>query len=151
MNDELRAFDGDDLLARIDDAFEHSLDAIPEHLTNAARDAFGWRLADVELAELLFDSASDELAGVRGSTSAQRRSFRFASGEFVIRVHLTAASMIVMVEPPMSVACTVATSESSSEHRTDELGEFVIDAPQLPVRLEVDLPSGKVVTPWITG
>ena len=149
MNDEFDQFD-DELLARIDDAFEHSLDPIPERLTAAAREAFGWRLADVELAELLFDSARDEPAGVRGST-AQRRSFRFASGEHVIRVHLTSASMIVMVEPPMSVTCTVATSTGSSQQRTDELGEFVIDAPELPVRLEVDLPSGKVVTPWITG
>jgi hypothetical protein len=149
VNDEFQASD-DDLLARIDDAFEQSLEPIPERLTTAAREAFGWRLADVELAELLFDSANDELAGVRGS-SAQRRSFRFASGEFVIRVHLTSASMIVMIEPPMSVTCTVATADASNEHRTDELGELVVDAPELPVRLEVDLPSGTVVTPWITG
>ena len=140
----------DEFLARIDDAFEHALDPIPERLTAAARDAFSWRLADVELAELLFDSANDELAGVRGST-AQRRSFRFASGDYVIRVHLTSASMVVMVEPPMSVTCTVATAESNTAHRTDELGELVIDAPELPVRLEVDLPTGKVATPWITG
>ena len=139
-----------DLLVRIDDAFEHSLDPIPGRLTTAARDAFGWRLADVELAELLFDSANDELAGVRG-ISMQRRSFRFASGNFVIRVHLTSASMIVMIEPPMSVTCTIATSDTTAEHRTDELGELVVDAPELPVRLEVDLPSGRVVTPWITG
>ena len=149
MNDEVARSDGE-FLARIDDAFEHSLEPIPDRLTAAARDAFSWRLADVELAELLFDSANDELAGVRGST-AQRRSFRFASGDFVIRVHLTTASMIVMVEPPMTVSCTVATSESTAQHRTDELGELVIDAPDLPVRLGVDLPSGRVVTPWITG
>jgi len=150
VNDEVARSDGE-ILARIDDAFEHSLEPIPDRLTAAARDAFSWRLADVELAELLFDSANDELTGVRGST-VQRRSFRFASGDFVIRVHLTTASMIVMVEPPMTVTCTVATSESTAQqHRTDELGELVIDAPDLPVRLEVDLPSGRVVTPWITG
>jgi hypothetical protein len=149
VNDDLAQSD-DAFLARIDDAFEHSLDPIPGRLTVAAREAFGWRLADVELAELLFDSANDDLAGVRG-ISMQRRSFRFASGSFVIRVHLTSASMIIMIEPPMSVTCTVATSDATTEHRTDELGEIVIDAPELPVRLEVDLPSGRVVTPWITG
>jgi hypothetical protein len=149
VNDDFARSD-DDFLARIDDAFEHSLDPIPDRLTVVAREAFGWRLADAELAELLFDSANDELAGVRG-ISMQRRSFRFASGNFVIRVHLTSASMIVMIEPPMSVTCTVATSDAITEHRTDELGEIVIDAPELPVRLEVDLPSGRVVTPWITG
>jgi hypothetical protein len=149
VNDDFGPSDAD-FLVRIDDAFEHSLGPIPERLTTAARDAFGWRTADVELAELLFDSANDELAGVRG-ISMQRRSFRFASGSFVIRVHLTSASMIVMIEPPMSVTCTVATSDATTEHRTDELGEIVIDAPELPLRLEVDLPSGRVVTPWITG
>jgi hypothetical protein len=37
------------------------------------------------------------------------------------------------------------------EHRTDELGELVVDAPDLPIRIEVDLPGGTVVTPWVTG
>ncbi len=126
------------------------LDPIPERLTTAARQAFGWRLIDAQLAELLFDSASDELVGVRGA-STDRRSFRYGAGDAVIRVHLTDASLIVMVEPPLSVACRVDTEDGSEEHRTDELGEFVVDAPRLPVRLEVDLPGGKVVTPWITG
>lgn len=149
MNDDFVEPDAE-LLARIDDAFEQSLDPIPDRLTAAARDAFGWRLADVELAELLFDSANDELAGVRG-TLAGRRSFRFASGEFVIRVHLTDASMVVMIEPPMSVACQVVSSGEISSHRTDELGELVVDMPELPARIEVELPSGRIVTPWITG
>ena len=26
----------------------------------------------------------------------------------------------------------------------------MVDAPELPLRLEIELPSGKVVTPWIT-
>ncbi len=59
--------------------------------------------------------------------------------------------MIVMVEPPISVACRVDTEDSTSEHRTDEYGEVVLEAPELPARIEVDLPSGTIVTPWITG
>lgn len=140
----------EDVLRRVGDAYEHDLDPVPPRLTAAARDAFGWRLVDAELAELLFDSASDELIGVRG-TSTDRRSFRYGSGEFVVRVHLTQSSMIVMLEPPVSVACRVATPEASRPHRTDELGELVVDAPELPVRIELDLPSGTVVTPWIIG
>jgi len=137
------------LLARIDAAFD-SLEAIPQHLTEAAQAAFAWRRADAELAELLFDSATDELVGIRGTTS-DRRSFRFGHGDQVIRVHLTQATMIVMLEPPISVACRVATEESTSDHRTDEYGEVVLEAPELPARIEVDLPSGTIVTPWITG
>lgn len=139
------------VLRAVADAFrDDQLDPIPPHLADAARAAFSWRLVEAELAELLFDSASDELVGVRG-TSSERRSFRYGSGDVVIRVHLTEATLIVMIEPPLSVTCRVDTEQGSEEHRTDELGELAVDAPDLPVRLEVDLPSGKVVTPWITG
>jgi hypothetical protein len=138
-------------LRALGEAFtDELLDPIPERLTDAARQAFEWRLIDAQLAELLFDSASDELVGVRGS-STDRRSFRYGAGDAVIRVHLTDASLIVMVEPPLSVACRVDSEDGSEEHRTDELGELAIGAPPLPMRLEVDLPGGKVVTPWITG
>ncbi len=137
------------MLTRISEAFD-SLEPIPSRLTAAAQAAFSWRRVDAELAELLFDSATDELIGVRGTTS-DRRSFRFGHGDAVIRVHLTQSTMIVMLEPPMSVSCRVTGTDTTDEHRTDEYGEFVIDAPELPVRIEVDLPSGTVVTPWITG
>ncbi len=137
------------LLARIGNAFD-DLEPIPARLTDAAKAAFGWRRADAELAELLFDSANEELVGVRGSTS-DRRSFRFGADDFVLRVHLTPSTLIVMVEPPVSVPCRVTTGEHGDEHRTDDFGELVVDAPDLPARVEIDLPSGTVVTPWITG
>jgi hypothetical protein len=137
------------LLAQISDAFDE-LEPVPAHLSDAARSAFTWRRVDAELAELLFDSSTDELVGIRGTTS-DRRSFRFGAGDFVIRAHLTQASLIVMVEPPLSVPCRVVTEEQADDHRTDDYGEIVVDAPDLPVRIEVDLPSGTVVTPWITG
>jgi hypothetical protein len=137
------------LLARISAAFD-AVEPIPERLTTAARAAYAWRRVDAELAELLFDSATDELVGIRGTTS-DRRSFRFGHGDAVIRVHLTQATMIVMIEPPLSVNCRVTTEEGVIEERTDEYGELVLTTPELPARIEVDLPSGTVVTPWITG
>jgi hypothetical protein len=151
MNDELSS--DPSLIEQISAAFDE-LPPVPRALNAAALEAFQWRRADAELAELLFDSASEELVGVRG-TSTDRRSFRYRAGDFVIRVHLTAATMIVMLEPPLSVACRIASGERGDamtvEHRTDELGELVIDVPNLPVRVEVDLPDGTVVTPWIIG
>lgn len=142
----------DDLIRLIGVAFDRDLPPVPDRLTSAARDAYQWRRADAVLAELLFDSASDELVGVRGS-AAGRRSFRYAAGDFVIRVHLTVATMIVMIEPPLSVDCRIASGPEGAieRHRTDELGELVIDAPELPIRLEIDLPGIDVATPWITG
>jgi hypothetical protein len=139
------------LLDQLADAFDDAhLEPIPSRLSAAARAAYAWRRADAELAELLFDSASDTLVGVRGTTT-DRRSFRYASGQFAIRVHLTDVSLIVMIEPPLSVECTVDRADGSERHRTDELGELVVDAPELPLRLEIELPGGTVVTPWITG
>ena len=62
-------------LRALGESFAHDqLDPIPERLTIAARQAFGWRLIDAQLAELLFDSASDELVGVRGSRPIDDRS-----------------------------------------------------------------------------
>jgi hypothetical protein len=154
MTDEFN--DGGDLsefepvLRRVGDAFEHALEPVPSHLAAAARSAFAWRLADQALAELLDDASADELVGIRG-TSSDRRAFRYGAGDFVIRVHLTPATLIVMIEPPVSVACRVATAERIDAYRTDDLGELAVDAPDLPFRIEVDLPGGTTVTPWITG
>lgn len=145
MNDD----HADDLLGRLADAFD-DLSPVPERLIAAAHDAFSWRRADVELAELLDDSAESELVGVRGA-STDRRAFRYGAGDFVIRVHLTEATLIVMIEPPMSVVCRVASERETTEHRTDELGELAVDPPELPMRVEVDLPAGTTVTPWITA
>lgn len=138
-----------EMLDRISDAYDE-LEPIPPRLTEAARSAFAWRRADAELAELLFDSATDELVGVRGSSS-ERRSFRFGTDDYVIRVHLTTETMIVMVEPPLSVTCRVVGEDGADDHRTDEYGELAVDAPDFPIRIEVDLPDGIVVTPWITA
>lgn len=147
MNDQ--PVSDDDLLRRIAEAFD-DLPPAPDRLLAAAREAFTWRRADAELAELLADSRETEQLGVRGSSS-DRRAFRYGAGDFVVRVHLTDVTLIVMVEPPLSVGCRVSTEAGTTEHRTDELGELVVDAPDLPMRIEVDLPSGTTVTPWITA
>lgn len=142
---------GDDaLLRRLSEAIDRGLSPVPGYLTSIADEAFGWRGPDVLLAELLFDSASSELAGVRG-TATGRRSFRYGAYDSVIRVHLTNDSIVVMVEPPVSADCRIATAGGTISYRTDELGELVADAPLLPIRVEVDLPGGTAHTPWIIG
>lgn len=147
MNDD-PALD-DDLLGRIADAYD-DLPVVPYPLTATAREAFAWRSADAQLAELLSDSAEADLVGVRGA-STDRRAFRYGAGDVVIRVHLSEETLVVMVEPPLSVECRVATEDGTTEHRTDESGELAVDAPDLPLRIEVDLPGGTTVTPWIIG
>ena len=139
----------DELLDRISDAFDQ-LPPVPSDLQAAARSAFEWRRADAALAELISDSADQELTGVRGKV-ADRRAFRFAVNDIVIRVHLTPATLIVMIEPPLSVPCRIVTGEHTERLRTDEYGEVAVAAPEMPFRFEAELPSGEIVTPWITG
>ena len=143
----------DALLERIHDAFDR-LPPVPPQLQAAARSAFEWRRADAALAELISDSADQELIGVRGTVS-DRRSFRFAVNDVVIRVHLTPATLIVMIEPPLSVPCRIVTGQHTDDDteqlRTDEYGEVAAAAPEMPFRFEAELPTGEIVTPWITG
>ena len=87
MNDETIDPAFQPLLEQLADAFDGpNIEPIPPRLSAAARDAYSWRRADAELAELLFDSASDTLVGVRGTTT-DRRSFRpHTSGRCSLRV-----------------------------------------------------------------
>ena len=59
--------------------------------------------------------------------------------------------MIAMVEPPLSIVCRIesegADGGSVDEHRTDELGELVVDAPTFPVRITADFPGGSYCHP----
>src|SRR5690606_40368098 len=112
MTDDWRA----SILAELDAAFGADLVPIPPRLSEAARTAFGWRRIDAELAELLFDSATDEVAGVRG-TATERRSLRFGAHGTELRVHLTADSLILMLDPPAAVTCRVATAVRPGEVR----------------------------------
>lgn len=138
------------VLRQLDDAFESDLPPVPDRLRSAASAAFGWRVVDEQLAELLFDSTTDLLTGVRGG-STDRRSFRYRAGDALIRVHLTDATLIVTVEPAAGVPVRIVTESGATDAVTDEHGELVVDAPGLPFRLEIDAPGGRVVTPWTTA
>lgn len=126
------------------------LSVVPVSLTDAAIGAFDFIDIDSVLAELLTDTNNMELLGVRGNGN-DRRSFRFGALDSIIRVHVTGSSVMLMLEPPLSVSCRIVTRLGAVASRTDDLGELIADAPELPVRIELDLPSGAVRTPWIIG
>ena len=50
-------------------------DPVPEHVLAAARGAWTWRTIDQELADLVFDSAT-ELSGVRDRGGARQLTFQ---------------------------------------------------------------------------
>ena len=133
---------------------DSSLEPIPPRSLGCCSRCVPWRRADAELAELLFDSASEELVGIRGGGS-QRRSFRYGAGDVG---HPGPSLRRDPDRDDRTSACRWCAgcerercSASPSQYRTDELGELAVDAPELPARFEIELPSGTFVTPWITA
>jgi hypothetical protein len=147
MNERL----DDQLIATLGAAIQHA-DPVPEHVLAGARAAFTWRTIDAELAELVFDSAT-ELTGVRSEDTARQVTFQAPGVEIEVMVIENGQRRIVgQLVPPSAVTVQLAAGESVTETQTDELGRFTFnDVQPGPVRLSVLGASGEdlVHTEWI--
>jgi hypothetical protein len=147
MNERL----DDQLIATLGAAIQHA-DPVPEHVLAGARAAFTWRTIDAELAELVFDSAT-ELTGVRSENMARQVTFQAPGVEIEVMVIENGQRRIVgQLVPPSAVTVQLAAGESVTETQTDELGRFTFnDVQPGPVRLSVLGASGEdlVHTEWI--
>ena len=65
----------DRLLAELAAALD-AADPVPARVLDAAKESFTWRTIDAELAELVFDSAEQQLAGVRGIDGTRQVTFQ---------------------------------------------------------------------------
>ncbi len=139
-----------EVAAALNDVFDDELEPIPSHLTQFALEAFQWRLVDDELAAITFDSLTDELVGVRG-TATLRHSMRFEGSGIAVSMSVTDTSFVAAIEPPAEYLCRVEGPQTSLDVRTDENGQLAVSHTQLPLRLIVELPTGRLVTPWVTG
>jgi hypothetical protein len=74
----------DQLIASLGEAIRRA-DPVPEHVLAGARAAFTWRTIDAELAELVFDSAT-ELSGVRSETMSRQVTFQAPGVEIEVMV-----------------------------------------------------------------
>ncbi len=141
----------DQLIATLGDAIRRA-DPVPENVLAGARAAFTWRTIDAELAELVFDSAS-ELTGVRSETSPRQVTFQAPGVEIEVMVIENGQRRIVgQLIPPSEVTIQLASGDSVAETQTDDLGRFTFDDVQPgPVRLSVLGSSGEDVvhTEWI--
>lgn len=122
-------------------------DPVPEHVLTAARAAWTWRTIDQELAELVFDSAT-ELAGVRSEDTARQLTFRAPGVEIEVMVVDAASRRIVgQLVPPQEASVRIAGDAGEQTHDTDRLGRFAFDdVPPGPVRLSVRAADGTTVT-----
>ena len=131
-------------------ALEHS-DPVPLSVTEAGQAAFIWRTIDAELAELVFDSARDELVGVRSETLAERQlTFQAPGVEIELMVVGGTRRLVGQVVPAQEAYVTLIVDELSTTVATDHLGRFDFAGVEPGrVRLQIRMPDGaSITTEW---
>ncbi len=153
MNDtwDIDAIGDDELLARLAAALPQA-DPVPAAVTEFAQAAFGWRTIDAELAELVFDSAVDELVGVRSEDDTRQVTFRAPGVEIEVVVLAGGVRRIVgQLVPPQEAEIELRHDGESRATRSDSLGRFAFqDVPTGPVSLRCKLADDHTVqTDWM--
>lgn len=140
----------DEVLSVLRKALEHS-DPVPAWVTEASREAFSWRTIDAELANLVFDSARDQLIGVRAEVLERQMTFQVPGIEIEIMVVGESRQLIGQLVPPQVARVALTSSDYIAEKTTDSLGRF--DFPGVTpgrVRLSVRTADGRTITTeWV--
>ncbi len=134
------------------------LEPVPEHLVQAAVDAYAWRTLDADLAEFVFDSLAerDEAAPVRGRQ--QERLLSFQASGLTIEGEVTAAGssrrLIGQLVPPQRTVVEIRHQDEVVTLATDQFGRFIAESlPAGPVSLRCGPAAGDarspVVTDWV--
>jgi hypothetical protein len=150
-----RNWNDDDELLR---ALREALLPHPEeqHVVTAARAAFRWRTADVdvELASLLYDSDLDQSVLVRGPLHGTPRTLVFGRGARSVEIEVSEAGIEGQLVPPEPGEVRLVTASGSDAETTtaDEVGCFAFPARRRgPIRIECTLRGGRIATEWITA
>ena len=144
----------DQLMAELVAAIEAG-DPVPAAVTAAAKASYTWRTVDAELAELVFDSASEELAGVRGGEESTRQvTFRAPGVEIEVAVLSEGARRIIgQLVPPQQAEIELRYGSDARTVRSDHLGRFTFhDVPVGPISLRCtfgDDDAQVVQTDWM--
>ncbi len=149
MSDNLR---DDQLLARLAAALE-AADPMPESALEAAKATFTWRTIDAELASLVFDSAAEELVGVRSADATRQMTFRTPGVEIeLVVMSETSRRVVGQLVPPQAAEIILHHEDDERTAQSDSLGRFTFhDVPSGSIRLTCKLKdeSGAVVqTEW---
>ena len=140
----------DRLLEELASALD-ATDPVPERFIEAAKESFTWRTIDIELAELVFDSAEAELAGVRGVDATRQVTFQAPGFEIEVAIISDGTRRLVgQVVPPHEGTVELRFGEQSMTTEADSLGRFSFeDVPLGPISLRLELRDGAVVqTAW---
>lgn len=149
MTEELEDQQLLDRLAAALDAY----DPLPESVIDAAKASFTWRTIDAELASLVFDSAAEELVGVRSADASRQMTFRTPGVEIeLVVVSETSRRLVGQLVPPQAAEVTLHHEQDERTAQSDSLGRFTFnDVPTGSVRLTCKLAGdgGAVVqTEW---
>ena len=131
-------------------ALEHA-DPVPISVTEAGKSAFTWLTIDAELAELVFDSARDELVGVRSETLAERQlTFQSPNVEIEIMLVGDTRHLVGQLVPAQEAGVTLITELESTDAKTDYLGRFDFTGVEPGrIRLQVSTAGGpSITTQW---
>ncbi len=138
------------------DALEHALaiiDPTPTHVLEQARAALAWHGIDAELAELVFDSDTASLSGVRGGEAARQITFHAPGLEIEVEVVSERARTVLgQLVPAQDAHVELRNTEQVLRTTTDVLGRFTFEnvAPGA-VKLTVETGDGaRVQTEGLT-
>lgn len=140
----------DRLLDELSSALD-ATDPVPDRFVAAAKESFTWRTIDIELAELVFDSAEAELAGVRGSDSTRQVTFQAPGFEIEVAIISDGSRRLVgQVVPAQVGTVELRFGDQSMTTEADTLGRFSFeDVPLGPISLRLEIGDGAVVqTAW---
>lgn len=143
----------DDELVEELGAVLESADPVPADVLAAAKASFTWRTIDAELAALAFDSATDELAGVRSEGGDRQLTFRTDEVEIVVMVHGGDGRRLSgQLIPPQraTVELRSAAGVQTADVAADGVFAFT-DIPSGPTSLRCSLGDGAeaIATDWL--
>jgi len=130
----------------------HAAEPVPAHALVAAHETLSAETFDAELARLVFDSATDQLVGVRGAETARQVTFRAPGVEIEIMVMAEGERRLIgQLVPPQLATVEMRFGEEVRETATDSLGRFQFaTVPTGSIQLAVTTDDGgKVVTEWM--
>ncbi|WP_328322502.1 hypothetical protein OHA70_27305 [Kribbella sp. NBC_00382] len=157
----MNTFDDDELMAQLS-RLAGELDAVPEHVTAAARAALSTRDLDSELAELVADSAATEpelefeLVRQGAVDADEDRLLSFDSGDLQVELEVVRdGDDLTLIGQVIGTAPVDCLLEYGDSHRvalpTDELGRFMVDGLSGgPIRVRCRSATGaSVSTAWV--
>jgi hypothetical protein len=105
-----------------------STDPVPTDVTEFAMAALTWRTIDAELAEVAFDSASEDTpSGVRGPGAERMLSFETATLSIDIEYRSSTRRVVGQVAPPQPATVELHHSKGTVTTVADDLGRFSFD------------------------